>query len=566
MFPNSLSVMALGEIEELYNIVLVNITCDENKRSPTINVILYVFFMAGVLLTVFGNLFVIISISHFKQLHTPTNFLVLSLATADFLIGLFVMPVSMIRTIEVCWTFGPTVCFCHIFLDSALSTASVFHLLFIAIDRYYAVCHPLLYTTKITAGVSLVFIAISWLWPMLYTFIYLHTQLNIIVNNKNEHCDGLCLSFVDQVWGTLDLLVSFLIPCTVMLSLYAKVFTVSRCRCLACKGLCVPPWICLPRSSLTHHPTGHRVLYCYHSGNISCTKEVRPISVSVILYLLSAVAVMFTFCGNLVVIISISHFKQLHTPTNILILSLAVADFLVGLINMPFMAIQSVETCWYFGDIFCSVYTIVLYLLTETSILNLVIIAIDRYIAVCDPLLYSTKVNVHVALFAKGVMGSDSCTGDCLLVVSKTWGTVDLIFSFVFPTCIMVTLYTNIFVVAKRHIIAIAMQQKVSGAETKINAIKKSERKAAKTLGIVVAVFNLCWLPIYIFSILNQLMNFSVPYVILVGFLWLGYLNSGLNPIIYALFYPWFRRSLKQIVTLKIFIPGSSLINLVTEK
>ncbi|XP_039605657.1 trace amine-associated receptor 13c-like [Polypterus senegalus] len=339
---------------------------------------------------------------------------------------------------------------------------------------------------------------------------------------------------------------------------------------------------------LDDHLNDQRVLYCYHSGNISCTKEVRPTSISVILYLLSAVAVMFTFCGNLVVIISISHFKQLHTPTNILILSLAVADFLVGLINMPFMAIQSVETCWNFGDIFCSVYTIVLYLLTETSILNLVIIAIDRYIAVCDPLLYSTKVNVHVALLsvatiwlssltyvcfffftggnATGVMGLDSCAGDCLLVVSKTWGTVDLIFSFVFPTCIMVTLYTNIFVVAKRHIRAIAIQQKVSGAETKINVIKKSERKAAKTLGIVVAVFNLCWLPIYIFSILNQLMNFSVPYVISVGFLWLGYLNSGLNPIIYALFYPWFRRSLKQIVTLKIFIPGSSLINLVTEK
>ncbi len=37
--------------------------------------------------------------------------------------------------------------------------------------------------------------------------------------------------------------------------------------CLACRGLCIPPWICLPRPSLTHHQTGHAE-WCYKQRNV----------------------------------------------------------------------------------------------------------------------------------------------------------------------------------------------------------------------------------------------------------------------------------------------------------
>ncbi|XP_028654777.1 trace amine-associated receptor 13c-like [Erpetoichthys calabaricus] len=329
------------------------------------------------------------------------------------------------------------------------------------------------------------------------------------------------------------------------------------------------------------------VEYCYNSDNVTCIKEVRPLYLAVTLYVLAAIAVFLTFCGNLTVIISISHFKQLHTPTNLLVLSLAAADFLVGVIIMPFMVIQSIETCWYFGDVFCFIYTMFLIFLTTVSMINLVIIAIDRYIAVSDPLLYSTRVTVRVACLSvagiwtaslcygfavmfsngnmDGVIGVDPCPGDCLLAFNSVWGTVDLVCSFLLPVFIMATLYSKIIIIAKRHARAISTQQKshTEGANKKIS--KKSERKAAKTLGIVVAVFILCWLPFYICTVLNQFINFSVPSVLSCAFLWLAYLNSCINPIIYALFYPWFQKSLKMLVTFKICSPGSSVIHLIPE-
>uniref|UniRef100_A0A8C4RPZ2 G-protein coupled receptors family 1 profile domain-containing protein n=1 Tax=Erpetoichthys calabaricus TaxID=27687 RepID=A0A8C4RPZ2_ERPCA len=328
------------------------------------------------------------------------------------------------------------------------------------------------------------------------------------------------------------------------------------------------------------------VEYCYHSENVSS----RGAGVSLFLYIIAAGAVILTFSGNLVVIISISHFKQLHTPTNILVLSLAVADFLVGTFVMPFMTIQSIETCWYFGEKFCLIYTIVLACLTTVSMMNLAVIAIDRYLAISNPMFYSMTVSVRLTCFCvvsvwlmtlsyiltmmfsngntEGVEGVDPCPGDCVFVLNLTWGTIDLVFSFILPVSVMVSLYTKIVIIAKRHAKAISVQQRVQVGRKNNNmpAIKKSETKASKTLGIVVLVFLLCWLPFYVCTILNQFMSYPVPSYAFCACWWLAFVNSGINPIIYALFYPWFRKSFKLMVTFKICSHGSSLINLMSEK
>ncbi|XP_033181973.1 trace amine-associated receptor 1-like, partial [Anabas testudineus] len=80
-----------------------------------------------------------------------------------------------------------------------------------------------------------------------------------------------------------------------------------------------------------------------------------------------------------------------------------------------------------------------------------------------------------------------------------------------------------------------------------------SELKAARTLGVVVAVFLMCYCPYYCITMASSTNTFMTFLVLL---------NSCLNPLIYAFFYPWFRKSVKLIVTLEICQPHSSQTNI----
>uniref|UniRef100_A0A8C4RKL5 G-protein coupled receptors family 1 profile domain-containing protein n=1 Tax=Erpetoichthys calabaricus TaxID=27687 RepID=A0A8C4RKL5_ERPCA len=86
--------------------------------------------------------------------------------------------------------------------------------------------------------------------------------------------------------------------------------------------------------------------YCYPDNNASCLKILRKTEISVLLYVSAGTVTVVAVLGNLFVIVSISNFRQLHTPTNFFVLSLAVADFLSGFLILPtFMEV--IDNCWY---------------------------------------------------------------------------------------------------------------------------------------------------------------------------------------------------------------------------
>ncbi|KAI4904333.1 hypothetical protein NFI96_033543 [Prochilodus magdalenae] len=120
------------------------------------------------------------------------------------------------------------------------------------------------------------------------------------------------------------------------------------------------------------------VQYCFPENNSSCRKEVRTEPGNLLLYVFLSCVSVCTVVLNLLVIISISHFKQLHTPTNLLILSLAVADLLVGLVVMPVNIMELIDSCWYLGRVACSVYPLITFVSGSGSLFSMVFIAVDR--------------------------------------------------------------------------------------------------------------------------------------------------------------------------------------------
>ncbi|XP_007259906.3 trace amine-associated receptor 1-like [Astyanax mexicanus] len=322
---------------------------------------------------------------------------------------------------------------------------------------------------------------------------------------------------------------------------------------------------------------------CYEFLNSSChVSIVYPKEAQYSLYILFGFVSLFTFLGNLLVIVTIIHFKQLHTPTNYLILSLAVADLCIGAIVMPPSMLRSVETCWYLGSIFCKIHTSLDVTMSTASILNLCIISVDRYYAVCHPLLYHSKMTPNATLLMifvcwtisgfvgfgmifleLGILGVEdfyysnvACEGGCFLFLSKTASAVFTMLCFYIPAVVMISLYMKIFHIAKRQARSIQNAQILSSHRH--TSVGKTEIKATKTLAIVIGVFLLFWTPFFVCALIDPFIGYTVPIVLFDFFTWVGYVNSTCNPIVYALFYSWFRKSFRIILVGKIFQPNSS--------
>lgn len=184
-------------------------------------------FLAAILLifslaTVFGNALVIAAVVRERYLHTATNYFVTSLAFADCLVGLVVMPFSALyEVLEHRWYFGINWCDVWRSLDVLFSTASILNLCVISLDRYWAITDPFTYPTRMSRRRACLLIAAVWVCSSAISFPAIVWWRAV----RNEDIPPFKCPFTDSLaYLIFSSTISFYVPLFVMVFTYYKIY------------------------------------------------------------------------------------------------------------------------------------------------------------------------------------------------------------------------------------------------------------------------------------------------------------------------------------------------------
>ncbi|MBN3304978.1 ACM5 protein, partial [Amia calva] len=176
------------------------------------------------LITIIGNILVMVSFKVNSQLKTVNNYYLLSLAFADLIIGVFSMNLYTSYILMGYWSLGSLACDLWLALDYVASNASVMNLLVISFDRYFSITRPLTYRAKRTPKRAGIMIGLAWLvsfilWaPAILCWQY-------FVGERKVPAGECQIQFFSEpviTFGTA--IAAFYIPVSIMTILYCRIY------------------------------------------------------------------------------------------------------------------------------------------------------------------------------------------------------------------------------------------------------------------------------------------------------------------------------------------------------
>ncbi|XP_016101051.1 D(4) dopamine receptor-like isoform X1 [Sinocyclocheilus grahami] len=176
----------------------------------------------GVLLIIIiicGNVLVCLSVYTEKALKTTTNYFIVSLAVADLLLAVLVLPLFVYAEFQDgVWSLNMTLCDGLMTMDVMLCTASIFNLCAISIDRFIAVSIPLNYNRKHVDQRQIVLLSATWILALAVASPVMF-GINNVPNRDHSEC-----KLEDNNYVVYSSVCSFFVPCPIMLLLYCGMF------------------------------------------------------------------------------------------------------------------------------------------------------------------------------------------------------------------------------------------------------------------------------------------------------------------------------------------------------
>ena len=284
------------------------------------------------------------------------------------------------------------------------------------------------------------------------------------------------------------------------------------------------------------------------SNNTSDSTNINPQLSSASVVLLSMISTLASISGSLgnaLVMIAVFKFQNLRSAPDYVISSLAFSDFIVCSVYLPLMIYWIVT-----GDNKHSIARQVIGVTSLTaSVTNMLVVTVDRLIAIRFPLTYITIVTFKRISSVIGFVWLISLISGTLHVPQIGGVSRFVLVSY----CITLMLgtwsmYAYIFLVAKRqenkvYTLNLSSQQGTSSEQ------QRNEKKAAKTIFTIVVVYALCWLPLLLLPIFVS--PSKNPVLFQKCFFWTQTIlvcNSALNPYIYCVRSQKYRKQFKKLL------------------
>ena len=260
-----------------------------------------------------------------------------------------------------------------------------------------------------------------------------------------------------------------------------------------------------------------------------------------------------TIAGNGFIIFLVCSKRQLRTKTNVFVVSLAAADFCVGMSVVPSMFFCEMATgCNTKLNAWISFLRL---LFSNASVMNLCSLVVDRYIAVVKPLKYLIFMTRRHVIQMVAVSWGISIAFRIFISLNSrifkslyfwdflVWATV--IFFELLPCFILITNFVFMLQVVCKHERAARTREKQLRFNHHRVSFKAQERSAVKIMAVVIGLFLLCYgiyircSFLYVFkkvSVCND-KKYKIPILIL---------NSAINPVAYAFFKRDIRKEIKR--------------------